>query len=271
MVHGKGGLSNVMLAILSLKHGSHQIVDFGTHIGWFSLLAASRGHKSVGIEAMKANRDAFINSIKINHFHDLIELHDKALGDYNAPKELCIKSRATNNYGNGQVSSADSGCAEKTQVSTLDQILKNRQIMFVKADCEGCEGGALLGAKTLLSSNPPCSMFIEWRSTSMRDLGTSDKDMSDLVTILLNTGYAFFRMRADLVTGKDLKVEMLSADETRHICTKSGADLILMLKSDQCFQQEHINKFLELVEGIRNNFDEKKLFLYRNSFSFQRF
>ena len=63
--------------------------------------------------------------------------------------------------------------------------------MFVKADCEGCEGGDLLGAKTLLSKNPPCPMFIERRSTNMHDLGTSDKEMPDLVTTLISTCYDF--------------------------------------------------------------------------------
>jgi len=259
--HGawEGGLSNVMLAILSLKNGTHQIVDFGTHIGWFSLLAASRGHKSIGIEAMKTNRDAFINSIKINNFHDLIELHDKALGNYNATKELCIRSRASNNYGNGHVSSAGGECAEKVQVTTLDQIVNNRKIMFLKADCEGCEGGALLGAKKLLSTNPPCSMFIEWRTTSMRDRGTSDEDISDLIALLINTGYSFFRMEGDLVTGKYLKVETLSEEDFRDICIKGEANFIMMLKSDQCFQQEHINKFLELADELYHKFNGRRI------------
>ena len=62
---------------------------------------------------MKVNRDAFINSIKINNFHDLIGLHDNALGYYDAPKDLCVESRSVNDYGNGQVSSVYSGCAEK--------------------------------------------------------------------------------------------------------------------------------------------------------------
>ena len=160
MVHVKVG-SPISCWLFCLSNMEVVIVHFGTRIGCFSLLASSRGHESIGIEAMKENRNYFINSIKINNFHGLIELHDKALGHNNAPKELFIKSRAANNYGNLQVSSADSRCAEKTQVSTLYQILNNRKIMFVKADCEGCEGGIFLGAKTLLSKNPPCSMFIE--------------------------------------------------------------------------------------------------------------
>ena len=141
--HGawEGGLSNVMMAILGMKPGPHQIVDFGTHVGWFSLLAASKGHKSIGIEAMKTNRGALLHSMQMNpDFAGNIELYAAALGKYDSPKELCIASRGRRNFGNGMTENAGTSCKEPVPVATLDEIVQDRDVMFMKADCEGCEG-----------------------------------------------------------------------------------------------------------------------------------
>lgn len=77
----EGGLSHVVSTILTSKPGAYTVVDFGTHVGWFSLLAASKGHHSIGIEAMESNRQALQMSIAANNnFEQRISLHAAALG-----------------------------------------------------------------------------------------------------------------------------------------------------------------------------------------------
>eukprot|EP00664_Eupelagonemidae_sp_cell27_P007735 gene7735-8503_t len=63
------GSSTVMLRILgALPGGPHLVVDFGANLGWFSLLARSRGHRAMAVEAMARNCAALRASARRNGF-----------------------------------------------------------------------------------------------------------------------------------------------------------------------------------------------------------
>lgn len=163
-----GGLTTVVSAILDSRKqsvGVQTVVDFGANVGWFSLLAASKGHQVIAIEPMESNRKALMQSIALNRFDDSIELTGAALGDGNplAPKEVCIGSKVKgSNTGNGETTEKSNDCAEVVPVMTLSSIIGKRKVDFLKADCEGCEANALLGMKNIIESKyRPCSMSIE--------------------------------------------------------------------------------------------------------------
>lgn len=233
------GISFVMTKILESKPGVHTIVDFGTHIGWFSLLAASKGHRSIGIEAMRSNREAFMASVIANNFASKITLHAAALGDLSSPSSLCIGARTPGaNIGNGQTTAASSECTESIDVHQLDDFFGTEDILFMKADCEGCEAGAILGATKMLGKNPPCSIFVEWRPDGMRQVGGNPRAAGSL---LLESGYMLYRLQAHLTTGAGLTIsnllESLAQGNTdaAGFLDSNGSDLLFLHDSRRCF------------------------------------
>ena len=76
----------------------------------------------------------------------------------------------------GTAKSWGGDCAEHTHVSSLDSLLPTepslRSVFAMKLDCEGCEGAALFGARTLLAENPPCLILMEVTEQYLCDAGT---------------------------------------------------------------------------------------------------
>jgi len=237
-----GALTEIVEAILDSRKDlvdKQTIVDFGANVGWFSLLAASKGHHSIAIEPMESNRKAFNQSIALNHFNGMIELHAGALGDGTpaSPKELCIGSRVKGyNVGNGQTKSVTSECAEVVPVLTLTSIVGKRKVDFMKADCEGCEANAIMGMTSIITgSSPPCSMSIEWRPGSMKELGGDPQSATEL---LLKANYMFFHQHGNLVTGEGLVLKEFPSSEIRDKLPTGSFDLILLHDSKECFARD---------------------------------
>jgi FkbM family methyltransferase len=169
--------SNYMTKVLKLLKGS-VLLDFGANLGWYSLLAASKGHRTISIEAIPCNHWAFSQSIKINRFRKLITLHNKALvaastSGGSAPTSICLDSPHAryNNLGNSMLQmnslsgASSSRCDPSYLVPTTPLHLlipKNTHLGFMKADCEGCEPSIILASRELFfSSSAPCAVLIE--------------------------------------------------------------------------------------------------------------
>lgn len=261
------GISYVMIRILESKPGGpHTIVDFGTHVGWFSLLAASKGHRSIGIEALRSNREALMASIKANNFSSKITLHASALGDQSSPSSLCIGARTPGNIGNGQTSATLSNCAESINVHQLDKIVGTEEdILFMKADCEGCEAGAILGAKELMKKTPPCSIFVEWRPESMRQVGGNPRAAADQ---LLQSGYMVYRLNSHPITGAGLTISDLSKTMMK---SKEGggadylesnpSDLLFLHNSTRCFPNGStlLQNLLNSINAAKKQYSKGKI------------
>lgn len=241
-----GGLTEVVSAILDARqqHSSvhtqpQTIVDFGANVGWFSLLAAAKGHRSIAVEPMSSNRGALFQSMALNKFDDSIRVVAAALGDGSpdSPGSLCIQPRvAGHNIGNGQTTTEVDGCGEVVPVKTLGSIIGNEQVDFVKADCEGCEANAIMGMKDIIAGkSPPCSLAIEWRTEVMKELGG---DPTAVTKLLFESGYLFFRQNCDLVTGEGLKLTEIPSLEVPEKLPSTNMDLVVLHDSKRCFERD---------------------------------
>lgn len=241
-----GGLTEVVSALLDARQqhsGFHTqpqtIVDFGANVGWFSLLAASKGHRSIVVEPMSSNRWALLQSMALNNFDDSIRVEAAALGDGSpdSPASLCIQPRvAGKNIGNGQTTTEVDGYGEVVPVKTLGSIIGNKKVDFVKADCEGCEANAIMGMKDIIAGkNPPCSLAIEWRTETIKELGG---DPTAVTKLLFESGYLFFRQQCDLVTGEGLKLTEIPSLEVPEKLPSTSLDLVLLHDSKRCFERD---------------------------------
>ena len=242
-----GSTSYIMLQVMSSKQGNHTIVDFGANLGWFSLLAASKGHHAISIEALHANMEKLQHSVAVNGFESKIEMHSYALsGKIEDP--VCMGFHiqdGASNAGNGQMR-RNGACLEWANVSTLDTIVQNRDILFMKADCEGCEAAAFMGGYNLFLSRPPCSVVIEWRPKSMRQVG--DFEPSRVVRMFKETGYTFLQYRGHLVTGQG--VQIMELDNNRlSILNDDNIDVLLLHNSKRCFTKNSV-AYHNLIDSI---------------------
>ncbi len=126
------------------------VVDIGASIGDFVLLASrSRGSR---IYAYEPNPDTF----KYIQDNVVANGHENRVQLFNAP-------------------------AGEKSLYRIFQTFKEKQIDFLKIDCEGCEFDVLL--------NCPQSMLAKIRRISMEIHPTSSREMRQLLTLLKNSGF----------------------------------------------------------------------------------
>jgi FkbM family methyltransferase len=243
-----GAISNIMLHVLRFRNKTSTIIDFGANIGWFSVIAAADGHNSIAIEAMESNRLALELSLELNGLSPQVRVLPYALGSDASPKVICIAPRSPGNVGNGMLQSeSEDICQEFTPIKTLDDIYFDenfhaaKQIDFLKADCEGCEARAILGARRLFKENPPCSVFVEWRPDTMRQIGATD-DPASAARILSQAGYIFFSVHATLDTGHNISLHKIPQERVESNLISSNADVFLLHK--KCFSARDVKQLL---------------------------
>jgi FkbM family methyltransferase len=164
-----------LLQVLDVLGTSRLFVDFGANLGWFSLLAASKGQKVLAIEASPCNFRVLKANVQVNNFSDHVSVKNVVLAQ-TVGSDICMAavSGASGNRGNlkldlhTQHDSTTTPCPSALLIpqTTLSVLLKDVTgvLGFMKVDCEGCEVSALAGARDLFSDplRAPCALMIEW-------------------------------------------------------------------------------------------------------------
>ena len=242
------------LKTLSRERKAHQnaFLDVGANLGWFSLLAASKGYHVIAIEASNENFVALAASRMKNAFSPLnLKLLNMAVSS-RAGEELCIAPRASRNKGNQQMK-RNAACREENRLitGTLDSVLflNPRNISVVKLDCGGCEVLALLGMKSMLSSEElrPCLIVLEWRLRSLKEVGGGKAQAGELKMLLQAQGYDLYVQKDDdPIMAKKVELEKSSLD----VFDGEGANVVLIQRSPKCFppESEKLRKFFKEID-----------------------
>lgn len=251
--------SYFMTHILNILEGS-VLVDFGANLGWFSLLAASKGHSTISIEAIPCNHYAVAESVKLNHFEKLIKLHNKALASTKSASTLCLDDTAADNHNMGNsmlqmnvLTARKEKCSPSflVPVAPLDSLIPNNtHVGFMKADCEGCEASVLLASKSLFfSSSAPCAVMIEWYLplTNRFEGKNAEQEMLAVGEMLLQAGYVF----VDFIMGTHgLRPVDVQKEKYRNFFDgKVQRELKAVLTTDRCFPRKS-DKWVRLFSTI---------------------
>jgi FkbM family methyltransferase len=157
-------------------------VDVGANVGYFSLLAASRGADVIAFEpdpecCVQLDANALINGYAIDARRLAISDEKGESTLYLAPAE---------NRGGSSLKTGK-GPSLPVPTDTLDAQLDGRKPTLVKIDVEGAEVRVLRGARALLSSNAPPDIICEVSEFSLKELGSS-KD--ELFALMAEHGFA---------------------------------------------------------------------------------
>jgi FkbM family methyltransferase len=169
-------------------------MDIGTNIGYYSLLAASFGYSIISIEAMSDNVERYRESIALNHFEHLINIHH--VGISNIPGGYLCMRMPEGNAGNGVATFSPTECRfsghraikniwkSQVAVRTLDEITTKHlydNIIAIKLDIEGFETNALLGGKDFLKRVKPCYIWFEYTREAVQRSGRQPHDIFELL------------------------------------------------------------------------------------------
>jgi FkbM family methyltransferase len=203
--HGNSWENNLVLE--TLQGGLQQkkgwnFLDIGANLGSWTLPAAlnakAHGGKVISVEADPQTIGALHESVAMNSLLGDVSLVQKAVvRDSKAVASICMSAgdvTKDDNIGGNQAElgsrAGTRACGKEVATMTIDDLYASdpsvSNVAAMKLDCEGCEGGAILGAHTFLTEKPPCFIAMEITENYLCDSGTPLKEIKDF---LHNHGY----------------------------------------------------------------------------------
>lgn len=160
---------DLFIAVFKRHPSPAVVVDVGANIGYFSLMAASMGHKVYSFEPMNRNVAKLQSSILKNHLEHKITLIQNAV-TYDSTGSVTLRATHESNQGNGMIMpdvASMSGALGQDYAHTirLDDVIRE-DVLLMKIDVEGYEGSVLNGAKSLICNHIVRYIAIEFSSNT---------------------------------------------------------------------------------------------------------
>ena len=153
------------------------------------LLAAKRGCRVIAVEPVPPTRERLENNIGRNGLEGAIEVVGAALSAEAGSLTLSLGGGES-----GQASAHPAATAEAetfvVPAVTLDSLLRERPVRFLKIDVEGHEPALLRGADRVLGAGQADYLLIE---LSGDVIGRSGGSAAELIDLLEDRGYSFVR------------------------------------------------------------------------------
>ena len=149
------------------------VIDVGANYGAFTLAAAQLGpfrvfQRILAIEPDRRACAALRKSIRKNHFHEFVDLHQVIAGDRDGRETLFVNARSSADNRTHKVTSSPIRVRAKYEVdcTTIDSLLAESSIpldsrFIVKMDIQGNEAVAFRGMQTALRRAKGFLVFFE--------------------------------------------------------------------------------------------------------------
>lgn len=176
----------VRLMMRTLTPGSTTLVlDLGSHVGQFSLLAAALGHKVVAVDAYREHVDMLERASWLNGF-DVQVYHMALAASRGGPVQLDVSDT---NKGGSKIRSLLHAVATSTIDDLISHAYPQLPVSFMKMDIEGYEPYALQGAQRLFAERPPSVLAIEITPREWRAHGF---EVASVLSSLTSRGYTMY-------------------------------------------------------------------------------
>jgi FkbM family methyltransferase len=153
--------------------GGMCVLDIGANLGLYTVLLSRLVGDDGSIISFEPDPDLFSalqSNCRTNRAGN-VELHNVAAG---ARSGRMVLSRSLANAGDNRLSGKrDSQFCRpvEVRVATVDEIVGERRVDFVKLDVQGWEGEVLRGMQRVLRSNPRLQICFEYWPHGLRDAG----------------------------------------------------------------------------------------------------
>lgn len=153
------GITTEIILEIIRENKSAMFIDIGANIGWFSLVCASYGVKSIAFEPIKTNTKLFKKSIEMNGYDKMITLHEIALGDEDKFIDLNVTTENMGLCSKRPLSNVS--YIERCKMKRLDDLVSPDLSFIIKIDVEEMELNVLQGMSRLLKSGLAKYLIIE--------------------------------------------------------------------------------------------------------------
>lgn len=192
--------SRVVLAIQKKLKPDDLILDLGAHLGYYSLLLASRGKQPVvAVEPIKANTIILEKNLKANRLTQVRAVR-AAVSDKIGEREIRVSVASDSSSFNPH----PTGPTLKTEpvpTTTIDVLAEKSKVGLIKIDVEGHELAALRGGIGVIKRDQP-AILVEYHPESQRLAGRSE---GELLAWLLKLDYRLWAADEDQVRLVPLK------------------------------------------------------------------
>jgi len=181
------------------------VLDIGGNIGWFTLIAASLGHRVLTFEPNRINNIKHCESLHMNGWlhedrkDDLVELYESGVGDKHGEELKLFHFPGKRNPGKATFNIARRGTGRVVGSFTLlslDQIAEDKgwfesrpTIAFVKVDVEGFELNVMRGAKRMIDAKLIRNVVFEFKP----QIHDEDEENKKLLKNLIDNNYVMYK------------------------------------------------------------------------------
>lgn len=175
--------------VVPLLREGDLFVDVGANFGFWALPAARRGCRVIAVEPVPQTRALLVANAERNDLQESVSIVAAALSD--APGRVSI---AVPGGESGQASihpdKGEDSASFEVDAVTLDELIGDQRVRFLKIDVEGHEPAVLRGATGVLRSGQIDYVLLELASGVMSRSGAS---AAALIDVLAGSGYVFVR------------------------------------------------------------------------------
>jgi FkbM family methyltransferase len=160
------------------------VIDIGANQGLYSLMFSRLVGETGAVIAFEPEPDMFAaleTNVSANSSKNL-ECHRLALGSKSGEAMI---SRSLINGGDNRLGSGHSDTTSMKKpvtIVTLDEIVGNRKIDFIKMDVQGWEGEAIRGMEATLQRNPTIGLYFEFWPAGLWRSGWEPLDLLQLIS-----------------------------------------------------------------------------------------
>lgn len=172
------------------------VVDAGANIGLYSIVMADLVGPTGRIFAFEPSPTLFeaaIESIRRNGMQKIVRLENVGLGS--KPGNAVLYRTNFNSGDNRLVSSSRHTDGVPVRIASLDDILPDYNVDWVKIDVQGWEFEVFRGMEKMLSRNRSTRLYFEFWPFGLRHAG---EDPAALLQWLVKLDFAIYRPGADL-------------------------------------------------------------------------
>ena len=176
-------------AVLPLLRPDDLVVDVGANFGFWALPAARRGCRVIAVEPVPDTRARLAANAARNGLAERVEIVAEALSDSRDSLTIAVPG-GESGQASAHPGERDDVASFSVAATTLDELLGDRSVRFLKIDVEGHEPAVLRGAGRVLASGQIQYVLIELAGAVMARSGGS---AAALIDVLEGHGYGFLR------------------------------------------------------------------------------